>query len=53
MEEGQEKLPFNPEEYTLDEILKPKRCALLVIDIQNDFCDPNGFFSTHLGSDIS
>jgi len=53
MEEGQEKLPFNPEEYTLDEILKPKRCALLVIDIQNDFCDPNGFFATHLGADIS
>lgn len=46
-------LLFNPEEYTLEEILKPKKCALLVVDIQNDFCDPRGFFATELGADIN
>lgn len=45
-------LPFDPEQYSLKEILKPKKCALLVIDVQNDFCDPNGFFAGR-GSDIS
>lgn len=23
---------FNPEEYSLEEILKPKKCALIVVD---------------------
>lgn len=42
-----EPLPFNPEDYTLEEILNPQRSALLVIDMQNDFLDPKGFFATH------
>lgn len=42
-----EQLPFNPEEYSLKEILRPQRSALVVIDMQNDFLDPKGFFATH------
>lgn len=44
---GVEQLPFNPEDYSLKEILKPQRSALVVIDMQNDFLDPKGFFATH------
>ena len=47
-----ELLPFNPEQYTLEEILKPQKCALLVVDVQNDFCHPYGFFAKR-NSDIS
>lgn len=43
---------FNPEEYSLSEILKPRHCALLVVDMQNDFLDPNGFFSRRLNTSI-
>jgi nicotinamidase-related amidase len=39
-----EPLPFNPEDYTLEEILRPEHSALLVIDMQNDFLSPGGFF---------
>lgn len=53
MIEDREKVPFNPEEYTLEEILKPRKCVLLVVDVQNDFCDQRGFFATELGADIS
>lgn len=42
-----EPLPFRPEDYSLEEILKSQRSALLVIDMQNDFLDPKGFFATH------
>lgn len=49
-ERGQ--LPFNPEDYSLGEILKPRRCALLVIDVQNDFMHPAGFFAGQ-GRDIA
>lgn len=42
-----EQLPFNPEDYTLEEVLRPERSALIVIDMQNDFLDPKGFFATH------
>lgn len=38
-------LPFNPENYSLKEILKPKISALVVVDMQNDFLDPKGFFA--------
>ncbi len=48
-----EQLSFNPEDYSLEEILKPKKCALVVVDVQNDFCDPKGFFAQNLKSDIS
>lgn len=48
-----ESLPFNPEEYSLAEILKPNRCALMVIDVQNDFCDPKGFFAKTNKADVS
>lgn len=43
-----EPLPFRAEEYSINEILKPQGSALLVIDVQNDFLDPNGFFGAHL-----
>lgn len=38
-------LGFKPERYTIPEMLKPGRCALLVIDMQKDFMDPEGFFA--------
>ncbi len=41
----QEGQPFNPEKYTLEEILRPQHTGLLVVDIQNDFCHPDGKFS--------
>lgn len=44
---------FKPEDYTLEEILRPKKCALIIVDVQNDFCDPKGFFAQNLKSDIS
>lgn len=47
-----EKLPFNPEDYSLKEILKPQNSALLVVDMQNDFLDPNGFFAKRLQTNI-
>ena len=37
---------------TLAELLEPSRCALLVIDVQNDFCLPDGHFGRH-GRDMS
>lgn len=58
MSEGQpatltkKELGFKPERYSIPEMLKPKRCALLVIDMQKDFMDPNGFFAKK-GWDIS
>ncbi len=36
---------FNLEKYSLPEILKPEHCALLVVDMQNDFLDQNGYFA--------
>jgi len=30
---------------TLEEILQPSHCALLVVDMQNDFCSPDGHFA--------
>ena len=49
---GVEKLPFNPENYSLEEILKPQQSALIVVDMQNDFLDPNGFFAKRLKTPI-
>jgi len=40
-------LGFKPERYSIPEILKPRRCALLVIDMQRDFLASDGFFATH------
>jgi nicotinamidase-related amidase len=37
---------------TLEEILDPAHTALLVVDVQNDFCHPDGHFAHH-GKDIS
>jgi ureidoacrylate peracid hydrolase len=31
----------------LEEILDPAHCALLVVDMQNDFCSPIGHFAQH------
>ncbi len=45
--------PPNPEQFTLEEILKPQHSALIVVDLQNDYLDPNGFFAQKRKSDIS
>src|SRR4051812_34323950 len=37
---------------TLDEVLEPSRCALLAVDIQNDFMRPEGKIA-QAGNDIS
>ena len=36
----------------LDEILDPQHTALLVVDVQNDFCSPDGAFAKR-GGDVS
>lgn len=46
------KLP-SAEAYPLKEILKPQHTALLVIDLQNDFCDPKGKFATDYHKDVA
>lgn len=46
LEKTTEGLTFNPEDYSLAEILKPQQTALLVIDMQNDFLSHEGFFAT-------
>jgi ureidoacrylate peracid hydrolase len=37
---------------TLDELVDPRRAAVLAIDIQNDFCSPDGHFARY-GKDIA
>lgn len=37
---------------SLGELVDPKHTALLVIDVQNDFCHPDGHFARH-GKDLS
>lgn len=37
---------------TLEELADPKHTALLVVDVQNDFCHPDGKFGKH-GKDLS
>lgn len=36
----------------LDEKVRPSSCALVVVDVQNDFCHPNGLHQT-MGEDLS
>ena len=36
---------------TLEEIVHPPRTALLVVDVQNDFCHPQGFYG-RTGEDL-
>lgn len=38
---------------TLEAKLEPDRCALLVIDMQNDFCAPAGYIARTMGKDVS
>lgn len=38
---------------TLAERLDPRRCALLVVDMQNDFCHPDGEVRRAFGLDVS
>lgn len=37
---------------TLQELIDPPTTALLVVDVQNDFCHPDGHFARH-GKDVS
>src|SRR5690606_16197477 len=37
---------------TLEELVDPRHTALIVVDVQNDFCHPDGHFARH-GKDIS
>lgn len=37
---------------TLEEMLDPTHAAVIVVDIQNDFCHPHGHFARH-GKDVS
>lgn len=38
---------------SLEERLSPESSALLVIDMQNDFCAPGGYIDTIMGKDVS
>jgi len=38
---------------TLDEKIAPAHTAVVVIDMQNDFCDPNGFVANKRGTDLT
>jgi ureidoacrylate peracid hydrolase len=38
---------------TLAARLEPGRCALLVVDMQNDFCAPGGYIDKIMGKDVS
>lgn len=38
---------------TLDEALRANTCALVVIDMQNDFCAKGGFIDTVMGKDVA
>jgi ureidoacrylate peracid hydrolase len=38
---------------SFDVPLDPRRCALLVIDMQVDFCSPEGVLHRQLGADVS
>jgi nicotinamidase-related amidase len=38
---------------TLEEIIDPSHTAVLVIDQQNDFCHPDGFYAADLKLDVS
>ena len=42
-----EKIPTS-----LEELVDPKHTALIVVDMQNDFCHPKGAFAKR-GSDLS
>jgi nicotinamidase-related amidase len=37
---------------TIAEIVDPIHCALLIVDVQNDFCSEHGHFSRH-GGDVT
>jgi ureidoacrylate peracid hydrolase len=38
---------------TLPAKLEPRRCALVVVDMQNDFCAPGGYIDKTMGKDVS
>lgn len=40
------------ERWPLTSLLQPQDCALIIIDVQNDFCAPDGYFARH-GFDLA
>ncbi|MBT3363951.1 MAG: cysteine hydrolase [Chloroflexi bacterium] len=38
---------------TLDQKIAPEHTAIVVIDMQNDFCDPKGFVAAKRGTDLT
>jgi len=38
---------------TLEEQVRPDRAALIIVDLQNDFCAPGGFMNRERGYDVS
>lgn len=40
------------ERWPLEELVTPDKCALLIVDVQNDFCSTGGYFDRH-GFDIA
>lgn len=44
-------MDIDPKQFSLEEVLKPQNCALLVVDMQNRFCHPREKFAKE-GKDI-
>lgn len=45
-------IPGDPYNFPIDGLLVPERTALMIIDMQRDFCDPSGYMHTR-GGDVS
>ena len=38
---------------SLEELIDPKQTALVIVDMQNDLCSPEGYLAVHDGQDVS
>ena len=38
---------------SLEELIDPKKTALVIVDMQNDLCSPEGYLAVHDGQDVS